>query len=650
MMGEPSAEDGKGDAAASETGEPSRLPPIAFAAVFALAGALALLPAEFGHYRRLLEIGQEETLLRVAVLSSVLAKSLLALLLVVGSVVLAAARARPGRLRALAAFATVAVLGWIVTDLEGQQRTGISLASFLPYVTDPETFRWVGEGLRVGPMLGAIAGRLALHLVPAALLTWVLERWSARAPRRRALVLVAGAIALTIAASLATPLLQRAAAAPAALHHLSEQMPWTTGRPAGSTRVGAWQRAAQDALERTLPTPRAVDLLAPRPAQPPPPLPTSLPVDARPDILLVVVESLRHDALDPVTMPKVWAAAERGLRLESHYATSNASHYGLFALLYGRSPLPYFQTLDAHVPPTLPTWLRAWGWTTHHLTCSDTRWRRMDEFMGPRDFEVERSKAPTLDACDRRVAARAAELLAPGERPPRLVLAFLMSTHFGYHHPEGATPFRPAAPPPDALALRPDQDTTALRNRYRNSAHHVDGLVGRLLDAVDLDRTLVVVTGDHGESLFDDGTLAHATRLSDIQTRVPFALFGAGLERRAPRDGPTDHTDVLPTLLARLGVDADDLADLSGQDLLSGRDDGFATLVHAKARGGGLDRLVLVSPEGRHALRLDAERGAILYLGRVDRDGRPIDGIGSDDARVRTIGRLERYLASLARR
>lgn len=644
-------DEGSGSAKKDRDDEaPSRLPLFAFAAVFAFAAALALLPAEFAHYRRWLELGRDETLLRAAVLSTVLAKTLLALLLVVGTVVLAAARARAAWLRGLAALATLGVMGWIATDLEGQARTGISLAAFLPYATDPETFRWVGEGLRVGPAVAAVAWRLALHLGPAALLAWGLERWSSRAPRRRALPLVGGTIAAALAVIAATPFLQRAAGAPAELYHLSEQMPWSTGRPATSAAIDAWQREAQAVLDRTLPATGVVSALAPassgEPA-PPPPLGSAV---RRPDLLLVVVESLRHDALDPVTMPNVWRASGTGLRLDAHYATSNASHYGLFALLYGRSPLPYFETLDAGVPPTLPTWLRTWGYATHHLTCSDIRWRRMDEFMGPGSFEVERMRAPTLDACDRKVVDRAIDLLAPGARPPRFVLTFLMSTHFGYHHPEDEAPFQPASPPPDALALDPDQDTTALLNRYRNSAHYVDALIGQLIGAVDLDQTIVVVTGDHGESLFDDGTLAHATRLSDVQTRVPLVLFGTGIEPSPRHDGPTDHVDLLPTLLSRLGLDRARLERLPGHDLFAPRDDPYTMLVHAKARRGGMDRLVLVSTDGRDALRLDAAHHTLRYLGRVDRNGRASRQVGSDAERARTMRRLERYLETLAPR
>ncbi len=44
-----------------------------------------------------------------------------------------------------------------------------------------------------------------------------------------------------------------------------------------------------------------------------------------------------------------------------------------------------------------------------------------------------------------------------------------------------------------------------------------------------LDDTLIVVTADHGESLFDDGFLGHGHMLNDQQTRIPFILSDPGV-------------------------------------------------------------------------------------------------------------------------
>ena len=64
----------------------------------------------------------------------------------------------------------------------------------------------------------------------------------------------------------------------------------------------------------------------------------------RPNVLMVVLESLRHDALTPQTMPNTSALAASARVYDRHFSTGNATRYGLFGLLYGL-PGGYFRQL-----------------------------------------------------------------------------------------------------------------------------------------------------------------------------------------------------------------------------------------------------------------------------------------------------------------
>ncbi len=55
----------------------------------------------------------------------------------------------------------------------------------------------------------------------------------------------------------------------------------------------------------------------------------------RPNVLMVVLESLRHDALTPQLMPHTSALAQDARVFDHHFSTGNATRYGLFGLLYG---------------------------------------------------------------------------------------------------------------------------------------------------------------------------------------------------------------------------------------------------------------------------------------------------------------------------
>ena len=97
-----------------------------------------------------------------------------------------------------------------------------------------------------------------------------------------------------------------------------------------------------------------------------------------------------------------------------------------------------------------------------------------------------------------------------------------------------------------------------LRQMYADRVSCVDGMVGRLLAALrarGLDRdTIVVVTADHGDMFREHGWFTHGPMPYDELLRVPLIVAGPG--RIEPRriDGQVALIDLAPTLLDILGV------------------------------------------------------------------------------------------------
>jgi hypothetical protein len=91
---------------------------------------------------------------------------------------------------------------------------------------------------------------------------------------------------------------------------------------------------------------------------------------------------------------------------------------------------------------------------------------------------------------------------------------------------------------------------------YLNTAANVDRAIGRTIDAVT--RAVgsppgVLVTADHGESLFDEGFLGHGYALNDVQTRIPLIVRGLPLEIDEPF-GQIELRNALAAALARDGA------------------------------------------------------------------------------------------------
>ena len=94
--------------------------------------------------------------------------------------------------------------------------------------------------------------------------------------------------------------------------------------------------------------------------------------------------------------------------------------------------------------------------------------------------------------------------------------------------------------------------------RYEQAVTATDSEIGRFLDQLrlrsDWDRTIVAITGDHGEELYEHGTWHHAwNKLYREGIQVPIVIRVPGA---APVKTPqsVSHLDIAPTLLDYAGV------------------------------------------------------------------------------------------------
>ena len=105
-------------------------------------------------------------------------------------------------------------------------------------------------------------------------------------------------------------------------------------------------------------------------------------------------------------------------------------------------------------------------------------------------------------------------------------------------------------------------------DRYDEMIRYADDRVAALLEEIDLDRTVVVVLADHGETLGGRWwPLDHGARVVDEQARIPLIVHVPGL---APRriEATVETVDLLPTLLELLGVDLPPEVSLQGRSLV----------------------------------------------------------------------------------
>lgn len=134
---------------------------------------------------------------------------------------------------------------------------------------------------------------------------------------------------------------------------------------------------------------------------------------------------------------------------------------------------------------------------------------------------------------------------------PHFLYFNLQSAHFPYSWP-GMERILPGEPVPRGQINAANRDWVA--RTYWNATAYNDRLIGAILGRLErlgvLDDTLIVVTADHGESLFDDGFLGHGHMLSREQTRIPFILNQPGVAI----PNPIGLADMRAIILAAAGA------------------------------------------------------------------------------------------------
>lgn len=84
---------------------------------------------------------------------------------------------------------------------------------------------------------------------------------------------------------------------------------------------------------------------------------------------------------------------------------------------------------------------------------------------------------------------------------------------------------------------------------------HVGGFLDKLKELGRLEDTIVVVTNDHGEEIYDHGSFGHGWTLYEEMIRAPLMIHYPALFPKATKiDDITEHVDLAPTLIEAMGL------------------------------------------------------------------------------------------------
>jgi arylsulfatase A-like enzyme len=449
--------------------------------------------------------------------------------------------------RRLAAASTSAGIGGALGAL-------VLLADGLPPLPEASTVTAIGVALVVGiavgggrRLLGGAPEPARAMLVPAALVVaaagsrFVMSAVDVSPGSVGGLAVIAGTVALAVVAATAAGRLswidRPALLACLALPAIAAGAVVTSGRP----------------MESTLP-----------------PLPASGP----PDVLVVVLDTLRADHVpaatdSPFPTPTLARLSREGVRLTSMTSTSCWTLPAHASLFTGLSPLAHGAGWERgglrEGIPTLAGRMRDAGWRTAGFSANPWVSRELGLDRGFETFvEADASRAPRPpwpvrffpalfaraegallfeDKRGRQLTSELLRWLSRGDSRPAFAFVNLLEPHLPYDPPsryhgalaaDGWTLAELESIPQDRLEdLRPDRRRPAreiegLRRLYAAEVAYADALLGRIVAALEragrLDHTLIVVVSDHGENLGDHPPLDHQLGLWDSLVRIPALL------------------------------------------------------------------------------------------------------------------------------
>lgn len=339
-----------------------------------------------------------------------------------------------------------------------------------------------------------------------------------------------------------------------------------------------------------------------------------------PNVLFIVMDTVRADHLSAYgyhrpTSPHLERLAAEGVLFSRAFSTSSwtlPSHASLFTGLLPLEHSPNRGTLPES-NTTLAELLAAEGYATgafvantlmaHHGTGLAQGFQRYEDFFHTPLDALGRT------TYGRRIVPRVASLLAyhdiPGRKragdvnraflrwldgrgsSQRPFFAFLnyFEAHFPYFPaPQFAARF--SNPPERILQRKPmgydwhgessplsDQQQAEI-DAYDAAIADLDAKLGELFDELRrrglLDKTILVVTSDHGESLFEHGALGHSMNLHLEQLRIPLLLrWPAKVPAGIRHSGIVDLRDV-PRMVTEL---AGTTAPLPGREIALAHDD-----------------------------------------------------------------------------
>ncbi len=346
-----------------------------------------------------------------------------------------------------------------------------------------------------------------------------------------------------------------------------------------------------------------------------------------PNVVLVVVDTLRADRLDgegelPATSGPLADLARQSTRFTAAYAPASWTRPSVATIFSGMVPARHqakiggTSRLSAAIP-TLAEMLGEVGFASAGYSANVVVSRAsgfdqgFDRFL---DYEGGVQAYPDIEVMMR----QARSWLMAADSPFFLYLQ-PMNAHGPYRVPPEYRRLLLGRPPSDVFDYQRPPRTTLMGGRLRERETIDEAYIGSLRDQYDTavrytmemvadlfadlerlglwDESLVILTSDHGEELYDHQGFSHGYTLFEEVVKVPLWVKLPHQTQAAVRTDRVSLADIVPTVLEVLGQQVP--GHLDGRSLLSPPDPGRELVFELNNRERFLGRALL---SGDHKL------------------------------------------------
>lgn len=285
-------------------------------------------------------------------------------------------------------------------------------------------------------------------------------------------------------------------------------------------------------------------------------------LNKKPNIYLIVAESLREDTIDSETAPYLHQFKNTYTHFEKPLSNGNGTHLSWFSIFHSQFPYhwKHFQENWKEGSPPLQL-LKKWGYQIRLYTSAQLSYYSMEKLLFGENLQLLDDRQTFHHVAPSTAADADQEALSqlqkdiqnnPDLQEGQVFLIFWDCTHFDYSWPKNWSPkFTPFAKEFTYFkTIQSEKTIRNIKNRYKNAVHYMDSLFGNFFENLpNREEAVVIFTGDHGEEFFEHGHLFHNSHLTREQTNVPlYFKFGRGEKEIAYRK-MASQMDIFPSVI-----------------------------------------------------------------------------------------------------